>query len=142
VSGPLGSGFDLDADGVPVTPVTVPGYDYFNPNGADNDMGTFGLAGPGINLGALAGTYNSVDFFLLGRTGTFTIAAPGTSLFGLVNDTHYGSNDGSFTFEVSAVNAVVPEPGTWAMMIAGFGLIGGAMRRRTSARASARVAWS
>ncbi len=24
----------------------------------------------------------------------------------------------------------VPEPGTWAMMIAGFGFVGGAMRRR------------
>lgn len=28
--------------------------------------------------------------------------------------------------------AVVPEPGTWAMMIAGFGLVGAAMRRRGS----------
>jgi hypothetical protein len=27
-------------------------------------------------------------------------------------------------------SGVVPEPGTWAMLIAGFGLIGGAMRRR------------
>lgn len=28
----------------------------------------------------------------------------------------------------------VPEPATWAMMIAGFGLVGGAMRRRTKVR--------
>ena len=27
----------------------------------------------------------------------------------------------------------VPEPASWAMMIAGFGLVGGAMRRRLSA---------
>ncbi|HEU4968186.1 PEPxxWA-CTERM sorting domain-containing protein, partial [Sphingomonas sp.] len=32
----------------------------------------------------------------------------------------------------------VPEPATWAMMIAGFGLIGGALRRR--ARATLRFA--
>jgi hypothetical protein len=25
---------------------------------------------------------------------------------------------------------LVPEPGTWAMLIAGFGLVGGALRRR------------
>jgi hypothetical protein len=31
------------------------------------------------------------------------------------------------TFETSAI-AAVPEPGTWAMMILGFGVIGGAMR--------------
>lgn len=30
------------------------------------------------------------------------------------------------------VTAAVPEPATWAMMIAGFGLVGGAMRRRST----------
>lgn len=30
----------------------------------------------------------------------------------------------------AAVTGAVPEPATWAMMIAGFGLIGGALRRR------------
>lgn len=47
--------------------------------------------------------------------------------------------DGAFyvtNFGASAGNgqvlriAAVPEPGTWAMMIAGFGLVGAAMRRR------------
>lgn len=33
-------------------------------------------------------------------------------------------------FLVNAAPAPVPEPATWAMMIAGFGLVGGAMRRR------------
>jgi choice-of-anchor A domain-containing protein len=31
------------------------------------------------------------------------------------------------------VHGAVPEPATWAMMIAGFGLVGGAMRRRPTA---------
>ena len=31
---------------------------------------------------------------------------------------------------INAVDAGVPEPATWAMMIAGFGLAGGAVRRR------------
>ena len=31
-----------------------------------------------------------------------------------------------------AAAAAVPEPASWAMMIAGFGLVGGAMRRRTA----------
>ena len=33
-----------------------------------------------------------------------------------------------------AVVAAIPESSTWLMMVAGFGLVGGAMRRRTSAR--------
>jgi hypothetical protein len=35
-----------------------------------------------------------------------------------------------------APNAVVPEAGTWAMLIAGFGMIGGAMRRRRETAAA------
>jgi hypothetical protein len=31
-----------------------------------------------------------------------------------------------------AVGAVVPEPASWAMMIAGCGLVGGALRRRAT----------
>ena len=35
------------------------------------------------------------------------------------------------------LGGVVPEPATWAMMIAGFGLVGGALRRRRSVALSA-----
>jgi hypothetical protein len=38
--------------------------------------------------------------------------------------------------EVTAVDGV-PEPANWAMLIAGFGLTGGAMRRRRTAAAAA-----
>ena len=38
---------------------------------------------------------------------------------------------------VVAVNAAVPEPATWAMMIAGFGMVGFAARR--SSRTTVRV---
>ena len=38
--------------------------------------------------------------------------------------------------------APVPEPGTWAMMILGFGLVGGMMRRRTGAIRTSRLALS
>jgi len=38
---------------------------------------------------------------------------------------------------VSVDGAVVPEPASWAMMIAGFGLVGMAARRRKAVRASA-----
>jgi hypothetical protein len=40
--------------------------------------------------------------------------------------------EGGFLLDNVVLNSVpgVPEPGTWAMMLIGFGLVGGAMRRR------------
>jgi hypothetical protein len=35
-------------------------------------------------------------------------------------------------FEFNDTTAPAPEPASWALMLAGFGLVGGAMRRRTS----------
>lgn len=37
---------------------------------------------------------------------------------------------GTLTFQYASTEAVIPEPATWAMMIAGFGLVGFAARRR------------
>lgn len=39
-----------------------------------------------------------------------------------------------------SVSGAVPEPATWAMMILGFGAVGGAMRRRQSVAAKVRLA--
>jgi PEP-CTERM motif len=39
-------------------------------------------------------------------------------------------NPNSITWDISAVQAAVPEPASWALLIAGFGLTGAAMRRR------------
>lgn len=39
-------------------------------------------------------------------------------------------NSGSLTFTYTPGGAAVPEPASWALMIAGFGLIGAASRRR------------
>jgi hypothetical protein len=64
--------------------------------------------------------------------GTFTLnllGNPGTSS---------GSFGGSVAF--TAVAAAVPEPGTWAMMLVGFGAIGFSMRRRRSVGALLQMA--
>jgi hypothetical protein len=43
-----------------------------------------------------------------------------------------GTNDslGGYLDDISLVGSAIPEPATWAMMLGGFGLVGGAMRRR------------
>lgn len=49
-------------------------------------------------------------------------------------------NDMAFTLTGTVNAPAVPEPATWAMMIAGFGLVGGAMRRRQTVASRIRFA--
>jgi hypothetical protein len=45
----------------------------------------------------------------------------------------------TLTYTYAPVGSALPEPSTWATMLLGFGVIGGAMRKRTRLRASAYV---
>lgn len=55
-----------------------------------------------------------------------------------------GGSNGSYQLQVSleapGMTAAVPEPGTWAMMLIGFGGIGAAMRRRRTPKATPQLA--
>jgi hypothetical protein len=67
-------------------------------------------------------------------SGSFVADAP-TALL-LFNETSGGGNAGVL-FDAVSISAAVPEAATWAMMIAGFGLVGAATRRRRSGLAVA-----
>ena len=56
-----------------------------------------------------------------------------------VTSMQFISNGVAFEFDDVAISAAVPEASTWAMLIAGFGIVGAAMRRR-SVRAVVRTA--
>ncbi|KQS01504.1 hypothetical protein ASG11_17780 [Sphingomonas sp. Leaf357] len=51
----------------------------------------------------------------------------------------FTSGQVDFTYIQRPIAAAVPEIGTWGMMIAGFGMMGGAMRYR---RRSVRIAFA
>lgn len=81
------------------------------------------LTGPGLGAGIdftpiISGV---VEFRTLSSTllsaGSYTLSVAGTS-----------GNEGSYAGDLSF--AAVPEPATWGLMILGFGMVGGAMRRR------------
>lgn len=80
------------------------------------------LNGPGGSMNALTNVNgNGVnEFFALNPT---TLAAGQYTLNILGNNSSVGSLGGSITI------SAVPEPGTWALMLIGFGGIGFAMRR-------------
>jgi PEP-CTERM motif len=70
------------------------------------------------------------DFPNIGTSGFTTSLLAGTSYIAIT--TGFGNTDvGQYTLEINPVGTLaVPEPGTWAMLIAGFGIVGAAMRRR------------
>jgi hypothetical protein len=71
-----------------------------------------------------------------------TARAPGTYTssvlyLGYDNQITASDDDNHDDLVIRLTATAVPEPATWAMMIAGFGLMGGAMRRRSAGLALA-----
>lgn len=65
------------------------------------------------------------------RNNTALEGSVAVKSFEMNGEVHLGTFDGDLEF-----GAPAPEPATWAMMIAGFGLVGAAMRRRRTAVAA------
>ena len=85
----------------------------------------FGYSAPfGSLVGRIGGVYQLVG-------ANFSGPAWGTGNLELFYwDSNNGDNFGDISFSISAV----PEPAAWALMIAGFGLTGAAIRRRAKVR--------
>ena len=75
--------------------------------------------------GTLVGQIGSGSFFSIGTS--FTGIAPTTGTLKLF---YFDSNNGDNTGSVMATVTAVPEPETYAMMVAGLGLMGAVARRR------------
>jgi hypothetical protein len=90
---------------------------------ADN-MGTGGLDVTATDSEAVFGSLFGTQLFQ-GTTAKPTLI---TGTFNVTNG-FYPETIG--TLVVSDIGGAVPEPATWAMMIGGMGMVGGAMRRRT-----------
>ena len=104
---------------------------------------TFGLSGWNLQLNGVT----VIDLFDSSGAGPrlgdrdFALVAGETYTFSLINrsniaGTNFGRDYrgrmlGEFNWDiVETPTAAVPEPGTWALMIGGFGLAGAALRRR------------
>ena len=85
-------------------------------------LGPTSAPGAGANVGGdydaafASGYYSAGEYDLL--AGNFTVTGRATV-------SPFNSGDGALRVDLAAI----PEPGTWALMIIGFGLAGGAMRR-------------
>ncbi|MFM9976862.1 MAG: PEPxxWA-CTERM sorting domain-containing protein [Sphingomonadaceae bacterium] len=119
-------------------------------NGKDSDatiaFGTTAsnwMAQPALdnaNVATLNGLFNT-SFTSLGTAsgGTRNLNAGGYGNLWLVGAAFINDDRAIDAFKLGALKVTpgaVPEPATWAMMISGFGLIGGAMRMRRTASVS------
>ena len=120
---------------------TAGAYSLFSEAGYDNYLGLYaGAFDPTLPLlNALA--YNDDFNGSLTASGFTTNLLAGVSYFAVASA--FDNNGfGAYKLTVSgpgdiSLSSAVPEPATWAMMIAGFGLAGAALRRRKDALALA-----
>ena len=113
------------------------------PSGTINTDSVMSFLGGSSNLVGSTGVLNQDNLFV--HVGSYFgnslfQTAPGNITFTAVNQvtTLLSDNIGQardyssafFYYETSVV--AVPEPSSWAMMIAGFGLVGAALRRRSN----------
>lgn len=102
-------------------------------NATDVDIKSVTFNGAALTINQLGG--GLVEF--AGITGTPIVAGALNTIDIVYTSRGNGSFGGQLTF--IANQAAVPEPGTWAMFIAGFGAVGFALRRK---RQAVRVSYS
>jgi hypothetical protein len=103
-------------------------------NGFGSGSFSTSLSGPGTNINFTSATFNGLvvaltptgDIEFGGRSGIAITAGNLNQL--VINYTSDGL--GSYGGNLSFTPGAVPEPAAWALMIGGFGMVGGTLRRR------------
>jgi hypothetical protein len=100
-----------------------------------NAIGSTGITAfdrAGNILGTIANTANGIEFLGIATTdGIARIAGVSLDLVG-AEPAGFAIDNLRFGTPGQVTLPGVPEPATWAMMIGGIGMVGGAMRRRRS----------
>lgn len=150
-----GSGFlflDPPANGNGAPPASADGSTYLSVLGGGN--ASIALTGSVSKIQFDWGSIDAYNTLTLTTTGGGSVIVPGSNFINPANGNQgdnatngvfsiYATAGEKFTnisfassqnsFELDNLAVGVPEPAAWAMMLGGFGLMGGAMRRRRRA---------
>lgn len=107
-------------------------FSFVSPSGAGGSVG-----------GTSRGTFASLPCILGGGCGRVTWAGPTVFNFGqggsfsvrLTDATFATPGEATISAEYTLLANAIPEPETWALLILGFGVVGGALRMQRKARA-------
>jgi hypothetical protein len=94
----------------------------------------FDFSGSNFWLIQTPGTGSGQPFWCVQGNGCFDFAGPGEGVLASFDDFTFTRSDYQGQVVIASAGAGgIPEPATWALMIAGFGLVGAAVRRRAAA---------
>jgi hypothetical protein len=112
----------------------------FTASGSFNLPVGYNLVGATLTSGPASGVENNIDFLTASLNGfNFTMILTGVNEYRILDFIPLeatntlaitGNTGGRGTFSGTLNFAAVPEPGTWALMLLGFGAIGYSLRRR------------
>jgi len=114
-----------------------------NAEGTNSFSSSFTISDPLAGIYSISGDTSTPGVIFVGTVYNLIIGTTpsGFSAFGLpltnlaagdyrLTINGISPNSGSFTGNVRITTGAVPEPGTWALMLLGFGAVGLAMRRK------------
>ena len=151
---PIGSPNFFITSGTPFSPsITASFFNGFTTSTSFDDSFTFTIPQNGLGSGSISTSYSSGTANKLTITGLFvngisyalTSTAVGQSAtvgnipitLGALNTirvTGFTNGSGVYSGTATFAASVVPEPSVWALMIAGFGIVGMSLRRRRVTR--------
>jgi hypothetical protein len=115
---------------------------YFSTNGGVTNLGNFNYSrggGDRSDWATNSTTFDASDAFI-GRGQRKNVTAVDLAVLDAIgwsgsNLGNSGASPLTTAFHLVAPAGAVPEPASWALMVAGFGVVGGALRRRTAVAA-------